>query len=59
MDYITKFFEINDISKIFTITGGFAMFLNDSFGKNKKFDIYLVVPDKNKVLVESMVMCIL
>ena len=39
-DYITKFFEINDISKIFTITGGFAMFLNDSFGKNKKFDIY-------------------
>jgi acetolactate synthase-1/2/3 large subunit len=39
-DYITKFFEINDISKIFTITGGFAMFLNDSFGKNKYFDIY-------------------
>lgn len=39
-NYIAKFFEINDINKIFTITGGFAMFLNDSFGKNKFFEIY-------------------
>ena len=39
-DYIAKFFEINDINKIFSITGGFSMFLNDSFGKNKFFDIY-------------------
>jgi acetolactate synthase-1/2/3 large subunit len=39
-DYIAKFFEINDINKIFTITGGFAMFLNDSFGKNNSFNIY-------------------
>lgn len=39
-EYISKFFEINKINKIFTITGGFAMFLNDSFGKNKSFDIY-------------------
>lgn len=39
-DYISKFFEINEINKIFSITGGFAMFLNDSFGKNKSFDIH-------------------
>jgi len=39
-EYIANFFEKNNINKIFTITGGFAMFLNDSFGKNKSFDIY-------------------
>jgi acetolactate synthase-1/2/3 large subunit len=39
-DYIAHFFEINDINKIFSITGGFSMFLNDSFGKNNFFDIY-------------------
>ena len=39
-DYIAKFFEINNINKIFSITGGFAMFMNDSFGKNNFFDIY-------------------
>jgi acetolactate synthase-1/2/3 large subunit len=39
-DYIAKFFEINDINKIFSITGGFSMFMNDSFGRNKSFDIY-------------------
>jgi acetolactate synthase-1/2/3 large subunit len=39
-DYIANFFEKNNINKIFTITGGFSMFLNDSFGKNKSFDIY-------------------
>lgn len=38
-DYIIKFFEVNDINNIFTITGGFAMFLNDSFGNNKSFNI--------------------
>lgn len=39
-DYIAKFFEINDINKIFSITGGFSMFISDSFGRNKSFDIY-------------------
>lgn len=39
-DYIAKFFEINNINKIFSITGGFSMFINDSFQKNKSFDIY-------------------
>jgi len=39
-DYISKFFEINNIQNIFSITGGFAMFLNDSFGKNNYFNIY-------------------
>ncbi len=39
-DYIATFFEKNNINKLFSITGGFAMFLNDSFGKNKYFDIY-------------------
>lgn len=39
-EYISKFLELNDINKIFCVTGGFSMHLNDSFGKNKNFDIY-------------------
>ena len=39
-DYISDFFIKNDINTIFSITGGFAMHLNDSFGKNPKYDIY-------------------
>ncbi len=39
-DYIANFFEINNINKIFSITGGFSMFMSDSFGNNKSFDIY-------------------
>ena len=39
-DYIVEFFEKNGINTLFTITGGFAMHLNDSFGMNKKFNIY-------------------
>jgi len=39
-DYIVKFFEKNNINTLFTITGGFAMHLNDSFGINKNIDIY-------------------
>jgi acetolactate synthase-1/2/3 large subunit len=39
-DYISDFFFKNDINTIFSITGGFAMHLNDSFGKNKNYDIY-------------------
>jgi acetolactate synthase-1/2/3 large subunit len=39
-DYISDFFSKNDINTIFSITGGFAMHLNDSFGKNKNYDIY-------------------
>ena len=38
-DYITNFFEKNNINTVFSITGGFAMHLNDSFGKGN-FDIY-------------------
>lgn len=39
-DYIVDFFYKNGISTLFTITGGFAMHLNDSFGKHGKYDIY-------------------
>jgi acetolactate synthase-1/2/3 large subunit len=38
-DYITNFLEKNNINTVFSITGGFAMHLNDSFGKGK-FDVY-------------------
>ena len=39
-DYISDFLIKNGINTLFTITGGFAMHLNDSFGKNKNFEIY-------------------
>ena len=39
-DYIVNFLEKNKLNTLFTITGGFAMHLNDSFGRNTKFDIY-------------------
>jgi acetolactate synthase-1/2/3 large subunit len=39
-DYIVKFLEKNNINTLFSITGGFSMHLNDSFGNNKNFDIY-------------------
>jgi acetolactate synthase-1/2/3 large subunit len=39
-DYIAQFLIKNNLNTIFTITGGFAMHLNDSFGKNKDFNIY-------------------
>jgi len=38
-DYITQFLEQNNINTLFTITGGFAMHLNDSFGRGK-FNTY-------------------
>lgn len=34
-DYIINFLEQNGIDTVFTITGGFAMHLNDSFGRSK------------------------
>jgi acetolactate synthase-1/2/3 large subunit len=39
-DYIVEFFYKNGIDSLFTITGGFAMHLNDSFGKHGKYNIY-------------------
>ena len=39
-DYIVEFLQKNGINTLFTITGGFAMHLNDSFGNNKEYDIY-------------------
>ena len=39
-DYIVDFFYKNGINSLFTITGGFAMHLNDSFGKHQNYDIY-------------------
>jgi acetolactate synthase-1/2/3 large subunit len=39
-DYIIDFFYKNSINTVFTITGGFAMHLNDSFGKHGNYDIY-------------------
>ena len=39
-DYIIDFFYKNSINTVFTITGGFAMHLNDSFGKHGNYNIY-------------------
>lgn len=39
-DYIVNFLGKNKLNTLFTITGGFAMHLNDSFGRNTNFDIY-------------------
>jgi acetolactate synthase-1/2/3 large subunit len=39
-DYIASFLIHHNIDTLFTITGGFAMHLNDSFGRHNKFDIY-------------------
>jgi acetolactate synthase-1/2/3 large subunit len=39
-DYIVDFFNKNGINTLFTITGGFAMHLNDSFGKHGGYEIY-------------------
>ena len=39
-DYIVEFFNKNLIDSVFSITGGFAMHLNDSFGKHGKYKIY-------------------
>ena len=39
-DYIVDFFNKNGINVVFSVTGGFAMHLNDSFGNNKNYQIY-------------------
>ena len=39
-DYIVDFFYKNSVDTLFTVTGGFAMHLNDSFGKHGKYNIY-------------------
>jgi acetolactate synthase-1/2/3 large subunit len=39
-DYIATFLLKNSLNTLFTLTGGFAMHLNDSFGKTPGFDIY-------------------
>jgi acetolactate synthase-1/2/3 large subunit len=39
-DYVVDFFNKNGINTLFTITGGFSMHLNDSFGKNENYNIY-------------------
>jgi len=39
-DYIVNFLYNNGLDTLFTITGGFAMHLNDSFGKHGKFNIF-------------------
>jgi acetolactate synthase-1/2/3 large subunit len=39
-DYIVDFFYKNGINTLFTITGGFAMHLNDSFGNHGGYNIY-------------------
>lgn len=39
-DYISNFLNKNDIDTLFTITGGFAMHLNDSFGKHGQYNIF-------------------
>jgi len=39
-DYIVDFFNKRGIDTTFTITGGFAMHLNDSFGNHPNYNIY-------------------
>ena len=39
-DYIVKALEVAGINTSFAVTGGFAMHLNDSFGKSKVFSNY-------------------
>ena len=39
-DYIVDFFYKNGMNTLFTITGGFAMHLNDSFGNHGDYNIY-------------------
>ena len=39
-DYIVQFLFKNNLNTVFTITGGFSMHLNDSFGKHDGFNIY-------------------
>ena len=39
-DYIVEFFYKNGIDTLFTLTGGFSMHLNDSFGNYGKYSIY-------------------
>uniref|UniRef100_A0A6C0B8Z6 Thiamine pyrophosphate enzyme n=1 Tax=viral metagenome TaxID=1070528 RepID=A0A6C0B8Z6_9ZZZZ len=39
-DYIVNFFNKNGIDTLFTITGGFAMHLNDSFGRHSNYKIH-------------------
>jgi acetolactate synthase I/II/III large subunit len=39
-DYIANFLIKNNLSTLFTLTGGFSMHLNDSFGKHGDFDIH-------------------
>jgi acetolactate synthase-1/2/3 large subunit len=39
-DFIVEFFNKRGIDTLFTITGGFAMHLNDSFGNSGKYNIY-------------------
>jgi acetolactate synthase-1/2/3 large subunit len=39
-DYIVNFISKNNLNTVFSITGGFAMHLNDSFGSNSNFNVY-------------------
>ena len=39
-DYIVNFLSKNNLNTVFSITGGFAMHLNNSFGTNEDFEIY-------------------
>lgn len=39
-DYIVEFFYKNGINCVFSITGGFAMHLNDSFGTHGQYNVY-------------------
>jgi len=39
-DYIVEFLLKNNLNTLFTITGGFSMHLNNSFGKTEGYEIY-------------------
>ena len=51
-DYIAKFLESRGITKIFMVTGGGAMFLNDGIAKSKKIKgIFILYLLKNRIYV--------
>ena len=46
-DYIVQYFNKNNINTVFSVTGGFAMHLNDSFGNDKNYEIFINIMNKH------------
>ena len=48
-DFIVKFLEKKGIKNVFGDTGGGAMYINDSFGKSKKYPHGSGVPSVRRI----------